>query len=88
MSGTWRLTYSLTSIVHNGEVNYCFLYLNGEELFETKHDTYSASGQVTSTSGRVMTVEASAGDKIEIRTTRMDGAYYDTLYCAKYIPKM
>jgi len=88
VSGAWRLTYSLESRVESGDYNICYLYLNGDRLDETEHETYSGSGVVWSTSGRVVTVEASAGDKIEIRTIRIDGNYYRILYCAEYIPKM
>ena len=88
MSGAWRLTYSLYSWVNSGEVNYCYLFLNGEALPETDHTTSSETGQVRSTGGRVVTLEASAGDKIDIRTDRMDRYYYDILYCAEYLPKM
>ena len=72
----------------SGEYNFCYLYLNGAQLDETKHHSYSESGEVQSTGGRVVTVEASAGDKIKIRTTRMDDYYFRILYCAEYIPKM
>ena len=88
VSGAWRLTYSVASLVNSGETNYCYLYLNGDLLTETKHWTYSETGQVMSTGGRVVTVEASAGDKIEVRAYEMDGYYYQILYCAEYIPKM
>lgn len=88
VSGAWKISYSLESDVDSGEYNDCWLYLNGVQLTETKHDTYSASGRVNFTGGRVVTVEASAGDKIEIRATRMDGSYGFILYCAEYIPKM
>ena len=40
------------------------------------------------TGGRVVTMEASAGDKIEIRATYMDRDFYDVLYCVEYITKM
>ena len=36
----------------------------------------------------MVTLEASAGDKIEMEITRMDGNYWDILYCAEFIPKM
>ena len=88
VSGAWRLSYSLRSSVYSGDTNYCYLYLNGDRLDETEHDTYSSSGQVSSTSGRVVTVEATAGDKIEVRADRMDGIYYEILYCAEYIARM
>ena len=88
VSGAWRLTYSMYSRVDSGDSNYCFLYLNGEQLTETYHWTSSETGLVRSTGGRVVTVEASAGDRIEIRATVMDGFYISILYCAEYIPKM
>ena len=88
MSGAWRLSFSMWSYVNTGLFNDCYLYLNGQKLLETTHETFSASGQVHSTGGRVVTVEVSAGDKIEVRATRMDGSYYYILYCAEYIPKM
>ena len=88
VSGAWRLTYSLRSLVDSEEQNISYLYINGEELTETIHGTYIQTGQVISTGGPVVTVEASAGDQIEIRTTRMEGSYFRILYCAEYIPKM
>ena len=90
VSGAWRLTYSLYSQGASVDYNVCFLYINGDQLDETRHVTYSESGIMISTSGRVVTLEASAGDKIEIRATTMEGSYgyYYILYCAEYIPKM
>ena len=70
------------------EANYCFLYINGEALDESDHYTHSNSSVVRSTSGRVVTREASARDNIEVRATRVDGYYFQILYCAEYIPKM
>ena len=87
VSGAWRLSYSLESRVDSGDHNYCYLTLNGIHP-ETWHHTSSGTGWVYSTGGRVVTVEASAGDKIEIRATVMDGNYFYILYCAEYIPKM
>ena len=89
VSGAWRISYSMFSWVDSGEQNDANLYINGQQLSdETFHRTYSESGLVVSTSGRVVTVEASAGDEIEIRTTTMLGDYYRILYCAEYIAKM
>ena len=88
VSGAWRLTYSLESWVDSEAINYCYLYINGEKLDETQHEQRSGSGWDSTTGGRVVTVEASASDKIEIRADRMDGYYYQILYCAEYLPKM
>ena len=68
--------------------NICYLSINDEALDETRHYTYSESGVVQSTGGRVVTLEASAGDTIEIRVDRMDRYYYNILYCAEFIPKI
>ena len=88
VSGAWRLSFSMYAQVDSGDYNWAYLYLNGEKLTETYHKTYSGSGEVHSTGGRVLTVEASAGDKIEIRATDMDRDSDNILYCAEYIPKM
>ena len=88
VSGAWRLTYSLRSSVDSGDGNFAYLYINGNQLSETLHETYSESGGVSSTGGREVTLEASAGDKIEVKTTTLDGNYWNILYCAEFIPKM
>ena len=76
------------SYVDSGDSNYCYLYLNGDQLDETQHKTYTSSGQVGSTGGRVVTLEAIGGDQIEIKTTRMDRSYWQIIFCGEYIPKM
>ena len=88
MSGAWRLTFSLMSRAESGNYNYCDLYKNGNRLDETIHETYSGYGRVQSTSGRVVTLEASAGDRIEIRPYEMYGEYWYTYFCAEFIQKM
>ena len=90
VSGAWRVSFSMASLVGvgYGDQNRAYLYINGNQLDETEYWTYSESGLVCSTGGRVLTLEASAGDKIEVRTTRVDGYHYNVLYCAECIPKM
>ena len=88
LSGAWRLTYSLASYVDSGDWNYCYLYLNGDQLPKTEHYTRSSTEYGRSTSGRVVTLEASAGDTIELRATKMDGSYYRMTFCLEYISKM
>ena len=72
------------------ERNNVHLYLNGEMLTETEHDTFSESGLVNSTGGRVWTMDASAGDEIDIRADTMDGQsqYWRILFCTEFVPKM
>ena len=84
MSGAWRISYSLYSYLGSGQANHAYLYLNNYQLDETKHDTYSYRGG-TSTGGRVVNLEVSAGDRIYLRATRMDAGYYDVIFCAEFI---
>ena len=89
VSGAWRLTLSLMSWVDLGEYNFCYLYINGDRLdILWMHYTASSYGLVQSTGGRMLTVEASTGDKLEIRIDRIDGRYYNIQYCAEFIPKL
>ena len=77
----------MESWVGTGDTNIAYLQY-GVGLIETKHRTFSQTGQVTSTSGRVVTVEAAASAQMEIITTTMDHSYYNILFCAEFIPKM
>ena len=88
VSGTWRVTFSLKSSVNLG-LNWAFLYLNGHPLSETLHRTKSPGGWINFTSGREVTLEASAGDTIEIRVDQVENGHYENIYlCVDYIPKM
>ena len=88
VSGVWKMSYNMESRVDNWEQNRAFLYTNGEELDEAIHYTNSQGAAVYSTSGRLVTLKASAGDKIEIKADRMDGWYKYVLFCADFISKM
>ena len=88
VSGAWRLSYSMRSAVESGEYNLCYLFINGNLLLFTEHYTYSENGNMGSTGGRVVTLEASAGDEIEVRTTHIGGDYLTISFCAEFIPKM
>ena len=82
------MSYSMWSAVSDAETNSAFLYLNGSRLDETYHSTFSGNEWVRSTSGRVLTLEASTGDQIEFRATVMDGDFRRLHFCAEFIPKM
>ena len=88
VSGTWRVTYSLYSRVNSGDINSAYLYTNGDQVAESQHWTNSETGEVWSTGGREVTREFSQGDKIDLRTTSMDGEYWRINFCAEYVPKM
>ena len=79
------------SRVYSGDSNQSYLYINGNRLDVSLHKTTSDDGegrQVETTSGRMVTLEASAGDKIEVRAYIMDNDYYQIIFCAEFIPKM
>ena len=86
VSGAWRVSFSMQSQVQSKEANHAFLYLNGDQLPESKHDTYSSSSLVT-TSGREVILEARKGDSIKLKMKRGWGynGYWDTSFCAEYI---
>ena len=72
--------------VHDG--NWAHLSLNGEEVPQSLHHTYTEGDMVGSTGGREVTIELNQGDNIEVRATSLDGMYLDIIFCAEYIPKM
>ena len=88
VSGAWRLSYSMSSHVAYGNSNYAFIYINGNKLPETEHKIYGDIGRGDHISGRVVILEASAKDTIELRATRMHGEYSGINFCAEHIFKM
>ena len=91
VSGAWRLTYSLESTLEQGGWNYCLLSINGDTLDGSVHETYSDSSKQWTTGGRVVTLEASAGDKIEVKadtSSSVEDKFWHILFCAEFIPKM
>ena len=89
VSGAWRVSYSHYSVVESGDDNNTVIYLNGRNLGASSvHHTYTSTGMVNTTSGRVVILRASAGDTIELRTGTMEGHYNDISFCVEYIPKM
>ena len=85
MSGAWKISFSLYSYLGSHAANYAFLYLNGTQLEETRHDTYNQVGQVVTTGGRSLILEVSAGDNITLGTSDMYGVYFRIHFCADYI---
>ena len=89
VSGVWRVRFSLYSYLDSSQVHESYLYLNDGQLGETLHSTYSQNGLAASTSGREWTMEASVGDAITLRATRMDAGgdsgYYRMNFCVEFI---
>ena len=88
VSGAWKLSYSMESRLDSGEQNGCSFYINGQWREMTHYLTRSETGRVSSTGGRVLTLEVSAGDKIELRATSVTGYLIHIMYCVEYIPRM
>ncbi len=91
VSGAWRVSYDLTSLVHSGEVNRVFVHLNDKKLWRTEHhttSTYKSDGRVSSTGGRDWTFDASVGDTFYLKATNMDGKFEFINFCAQFIPKI
>ena len=84
MTGTWRISFSMTSIVDPHEANLAYLYHNGEQMRETVHMTYSNSGYVRSTGGREILVTAQQGDTLTLRSAGLDYAFSYILTCFEY----
>ena len=82
------MSFSLVAQVYSGQSETAHLFLNGERLTRTEHTTYSAGGEVKSTGGRVETLEAHAGDTVEIRAAAIDNFNYQISFCGEYIPKV
>ena len=72
--------------IHDG--NWANLSLNGEEVPQSLHHTYTEGGMVGSTGGREVTMELNLGDNIKVNNFGLDGMYLDIIFCAEYIPKM
>ena len=93
VSGAWRISYSLQSsgrgvALIRDEKNIAVLYKNGNSLQGTQYYSASSDGWVASTGGRVVNMEANAGDRIDLRATRIDDIFWDILFCAEFIPKL
>ena len=82
------MSYSLWSYVGSGENNWAYIFVNGEQVIESEHRTYSSSGSVISTGGREVTLEASAGDSITLHTSALDRYIAGVLTCFSFIPTM
>ena len=88
ISGSWRVSFSMRSRVDSGEDNRAWINVNGRSVYETEYYTSSSSGVVTSTGGRELTLQASAGDSITLETNRLDGYFYEVQTCFDFIPIM
>ena len=67
------------------EENIVWVYINDWAVPESLHKSYfSNAGEVTYTGGREILLEASEGDTISLRTTTMQGNFWEILMCLEY----
>ena len=80
--GVWEVSYSIHSRQDSGEINMAYLYINGEQIGESLHDTYyeGSEGYVGSLSSRSLYMRLESGDTISLRTGQVGyGLYHITL---------
>ena len=94
-SGVWEVSYTIRSGQNSGEHNLAFLYINGEPIYESIHETaYTGSeGGVASLGSRSLYMRLESGDTISLRTGTDDGDLYHITLCFElaqfdYVPQM
>ena len=75
LTGTWRVHFSARSNLENEKTNIAIIYHNEKEVVETYHHTYAGKDPVSSTGGREVTLDASAGDTISLRTRQFENTF-------------
>ena len=69
------------------EENIVWVYVNDKAVPESLHKSYySNSGEVTYTGGREVILDVDEGDTISLRTTTMQGTFWEILMCLEYQP--
>ena len=87
VSGTWRVRFNVQSMMNSNEEKLLWVYLNSEAVSESLHKSYNSNaGQVTYTGGREIVLDASEGDTISLRTTTMQGIFWEISMCLEYQP--
>ena len=84
MSGTWTVSFSFMSQTDSGDFNLAYVYHNEDQISGSGIWTNSASGFVESTGGRVVFIQAEAGDTITARTTVQNYRTFDIFTCIEY----
>merc|ERR1711971_1474232 len=81
-SGVWEISYSTKSQQHSGEQNNAWLYINGEQIEESRHQTYyTGSGVVQSLGSRSLYMRLESGDTISLRTGTVGSALLQITLC-------
>ena len=87
LSGVWVVTYSIKSKQRSGDHNLAWLFLNGEKIEDSEHNTYylGSDGRVGSLGSRSLYFRLETGDTLSLRTTRLEGALYDISLCLELV---
>ena len=90
MSGTYSVSFSLRSTVHNDHNNDVHLYKNMEQIPETWfHTTFNGNGLgdgwVVSNGGRTVYLSAEKGDTIHLGMERNGGTIWGIMTCINFV---
>ena len=85
MTGVWRVSFSLRSLVKTGQRNIVYIFHNQQKIEATKHDTYSEYYKVWSTGGRELVTRAEGGDTFHLGTERMDYNIRLIMTCFEFV---
>ena len=86
--GVYLITFSYQGENDPGEVTYVYIYKNGAQMVETRHNTYyssGGSGKVWFTGGRTVYQRLEAGDTLTLQTGRVDGDMWHIMFCVEFI---
>ena len=85
MTGVWRVSFSLASLVDTGKYNYVYIYHNKQKIQETLHTAYSEYYRVWSTGGRQLITRAEQGDTFHLGTGKRGGGINYILTCFEFV---
>ena len=85
VTGVWRVSFSLRSVVNTGQWNNVYIYHNQQKIKETDHRTYSEAKMVYSTGGRELITRAEQGDTFHLGTMKMDYIFYEIITCFEFV---
>merc|ERR1711997_798499 len=82
-SGVWKISYGIESYQDNGDQNLAWLYINGEQIKESRHNTFygGSSGWLASLGSRSLYMRLEAGDTISLRSGKLGHGLYEITLC-------
>ena len=74
-AGTWEISYTMRSGQDPGTANEAWLYINGEQIEESRHNSfyYDSEGHMASLGSRSLYMRLESGDTITLRTGDIHG---------------